>query len=254
MRFPDCKLIDCEQGTEAWHKHRKGYLTASNFGDWLTESKPSLQLTIEEIKQELSEFGIKYPAKGKKEDYAKLLPKPEMYMDQSKGFKSAQLTAASKCLAAFFGVPDPDVYESEDIKRGKELEPLAREEFAKMTGLAVDEIGFAKSIHGWFGCSPDGIMENGEGLEINCPRPSKLIQYHELGDLPDEYKAQVHGSMAVTGAEVWHFFAWYPGFPAFHHIVKRDTYTESMLEGLKSYSNYYERLAAKIVAMNGGEV
>jgi len=214
MRFPDCKLIDCEQRSPEWFEARKGYLTASQFGDWLTKS--------------------------------------------GKVAEKAQLTAASRCLADFFGVPDPSPHENDDMRRGTEMEPLAREEFSNMTGLAVDEIGFAKSIHGWFGCSPDGIMENGEGLEIKCPRPSKLIQYHELGELPDEYKAQVHGSMAVTGAKAWHFFAWYPGFPAFHKIVKRDTYTESMLEGLKSYSNYYERLAAKIVAMNkpnleGGE-
>jgi exodeoxyribonuclease (lambda-induced) len=223
MRFPDCKLIDCAQKSPEWFEARKGYLTASQFGDWLTK------------------FG--------------------------KVAEKAQLTAASRCLADLFGVPDPSPFETDDMRRGTEMEPLAREEFAKLTGMAVDEIGFAKSKHGFFGCSPDGIMENGEGLEIKCPRPSKLIQYHELGELPDEYKAQVHGSMAVTGAKAWHFYAAIvtendegklavsKAIPAFHIVVKRDTYTDSMFEGLKSYSNYYERLAAKIfhLKLEGGE-
>ena len=250
MRFPDCKLIDCEQRSEAWFEARKGLLTASQFGDWLTDSKPSLSLTIDEIKTELDNEGISYSSKGKKEDYVKLLPHIDRFMKQSKGYQSARLTAASRCLAEFFGVPDPSPFETEDMRRGTEMEPLASEKFSEETGFAVDEIGFAKSIHGFFGCSPDGIMENGEGLEIKCPRPSKLIQYIELDELPDEYKPQVHGSMAVTGAKAWWFVAWYPGFPLFKKRIERDQYTEDMLAGLIDYSAYYEKLAEKIVSLN----
>lgn len=200
MKYPDCTLIDCDQRTDEWFEARKGNLTASQFGDWLTKS-------------------------GKVAD-------------------KARLTAASKCLAEFAGYPDPPPFETEDMRRGTELEPEARDRFMVATGLMVDQIGFAKSKHGRFGCSPDGlILEHGHGLEIKCPRPSKLIQYIKTGELPDEYKAQVHGSMAVTGSSAWHFFAYFPGFPHFHVVVMRDAYTESILEGLKSYSAYFERLA-----------
>lgn len=205
MKFSDCKLIDVEQRSPEWFEIRKGNLTASQFGDWLTKT-------------------------GKVADKAKL-------------------TAASKCLAEFAGYPDPSPFETDDMRRGVEMEPLARDAFQMHTGLIVDEIGFAKSKHGFFGCSPDGLILNHvSGLEIKCPRPSKLIQYIENGVLPDEYVAQVHGSMAVTGAKSWHFFAWFPGFPHFHLEIKRDTYTEQMFEGLKSYSNYFEQLAAKMEA------
>jgi len=203
--FPDCTLIDCEQRSDEWFEARKGLLTASQFGDWLTKS-------------------------GKVAD-------------------KARLTAASKCLAEFAGYPDPPIKETDDMRRGVEMEPLARDAFQLLTGLEVDQIGFAKSSNGWFGCSPDGlILSTGAGLEIKCPRASRLIQYIEIGGLPDEYKAQVHGSMAVTGAKSWHFFAWCESFPSFHVKVERDGYTEEMLEGLKSYSNYFERLAKKLEA------
>jgi len=204
--FPDCTLIDCEQRTPEWFEHRKGYLTASQFGDWLTKS-------------------------GKVAD-------------------KARLTAASKCLAEYYGCPDPAPFESDDMKRGIELEPEAREAFTEKHGIAVDTIGFAKSKHGFFGCSPDGIMESGEGLEIKCPRLSKLIQYFENNELPDEYKQQVHGSMAVTGAAAWWFAAYYPGFPLYTIKVEREEYTEQMFEGLKSYSKYYEQLAQNIIELS----
>ena len=203
MSFPDCKLIDCEQRTPEWFDARKGHLTASQFGDWLTKT-------------------------GKLAD-------------------KACLTAASKCLAEMAGYPDPPPFETDDMRRGVEMEPIARDAFQIATGLTVDQIGFAKSKHGFFGCSPDGlILSEGSGLEIKCPRPSKLIQYIENGVLPDEYVPQVHGSMAVTGAKVWHFFAWYEGFPYFHIKVMRNDYTERMLEGLKIYSAYFEQLAANM--------
>lgn len=203
MIYPDCKFIQCEQRSEPWFEARKGILTASKMGDWLTKS-------------------------GKVAD-------------------KARLTAAAACLAEYAGFPDPPPFVTDDMRRGTELEPLARDLFMEQTGLAVEEVGFARSIHGWFGCSPDGIIPGCKsGLEIKVPRPSKLIQYHENNELPDEYSAQVHGSMAVTGATSWHFFAWHPGFPPFHVEVARDDYTEAMLAGLKDYSAFFEALAEKM--------
>jgi putative phage-type endonuclease len=203
MKYPDCKLIDVEQRSDEWFEARKGHLTASQFGDWLTKT--------------------------------------------GKVAEKARLAAASKCLAELAGYPDPPPFETDDMRRGVALEPEARDAFQIHTGLEVDEIGFAKSNHGYFGCSPDGlILSDGHGLEIKCPRPSKLIQYCASGELPEEYKAQVHGSMAVTGAKAWHFFAYHPGFPFFHILVKRDTYTDEMAEGLKSYSNYFAALAGQM--------
>lgn len=206
MNFTDCKLIDCEQRTPEWFEARKGHLTASQMGDWLTKS-------------------------GKVAD-------------------GARLTAASKVLAEFAGYPDPPPFVNADMQRGIDLEPEACQLFQKRTGIVVDPIGFAASVHGRFGCSPDGlILETGEGLEIKVPRASKLIQYLDKGELPDEYRAQVHGSMAVTGAKAWHFFAWHPGFPSLHVRVVRDAYTRDMLEGLKSFSVYMETLAAEMQKM-----
>lgn len=206
MNYPNCQLIDVDQRTPEWFEARKGHLTASQFGDWLTKT--------------------------------------------GKTANDARLTAASRCLAEFAGYPDPRPYETDDMKRGVEMEEPARQLFQKATGLTVDQIGFAKFNHGLCGCSPDGlILSEGSGLEIKIPRASKLIQYIEKGELPPEYTPQVHGSMAITGARKWHFFAWHPGFPYFHVIVEWNAYTDSIFEGLKSYSNYIRDLSARMQAI-----
>lgn len=249
MSFPDCKLLDIDQRTPEWHEARKGRLTASGFGAWLADKK-KVQLTIPEIKTELTGLGIAFKASASKPELIVLLPDPEPFMDYLEGTKSARITAASKVLAEVAGFPDPAIYENDDIKRGIEMEPVAIQEFSRLTGLLVDPIGFAQSKHGLFGCSPDGlILSHGHGLEVKCPRASKLIQYHQHGCLPDEYRDQVHGSMAVTGAKVWHFFAYHEGLPSFHHITQRDSYTEDMLEGLKDFSGYLRATSQRMTKL-----
>ena len=194
-QYPDAILIDVDQRTPEWFDARRGRLTASNFGAWLTKNDKTSQ--------------------------------------------KARRTAAAAVLAELAGFPDPPVFENADIKRGIEWEPQAIQEFSRLTGLLVDPIGFAQSKHGLFGASPDGlILSTGEGIEVKCPRASKIIQYHQAGELPDEYRDQVHGTMAVLGCKAYHFFAYHEGLPSFHVRIERDAYTNEMLEGLKSFSNY----------------
>ena len=206
MNYPDCTLIDVDQRSESWFEARKGHLTASAFGAWLTKNDATS--------------------------------------------RKAKITATAAVLAQAAGFPDPPVFENADIKRGIEQEPEALQYFQRMTGLTVDPIGFAKSKHGLFGCSPDGlILSNASGVEIKCPRASKLIQYHQAGELPPEYKDQVHGSMAVLGCQSWHFLAYHRGLPAFHIEVQRDDYTELMLAGLKAFSTYLYETSERMTAL-----
>lgn len=245
MSYPDCILIDCDQRSTEWHEHRKGRLTASNSGAWLTDYKPRLVVTIEEIKTKLDTLGIDYKKCKTKDQYAALLPDLSEFMQLSESHKSARATAAAQVLAELAGFPDPPIFENADIKRGIEWEPEALQYFQKLTGLTVDLIGFAKSKHGLFGCSPDGlILSESSGVEVKCPRASKLIEWLQAGTLPDNYRDQVHHSMAVTGAQEWHFIGYHRGLPAHHVLVKRDEYTEAMLEGLKAFSQYLQGVSS----------
>jgi putative phage-type endonuclease len=126
-------------------------------------------------------------------------------------------------------------------ERGVELEPEAREAFAKHTGLTLEQVGFVISDDGVCGCSPDSlVVGNQAGVEIKCPAPKAHVSYVLDGVLPDTYKQQVHGSMAITGLSEWHFWSYFPGLRPLHVIVKRDDYTAKLEDTLRSFVTRYK--------------
>jgi len=132
--------------------------------------------------------------------------------------------------------------------RGTAMEPLARAAFEQRTSIPVEEVGFVTREDGLIGCSPDGLISNGEryiaGLEIKCPLPKTHFRYLLDGSLPDAYKPQVHFSMMVTGLP-WHFFSYCPGMKPMRLFIEPDAYTtklQSMVEDFVSeYSAVWTR-------------
>jgi exodeoxyribonuclease (lambda-induced) len=89
-------------------------------------------------------------------------------------------------------------YESDAMIRGKELEPIARSEYSRLTGYEVYTAGFLQPDRfKYFGLSPDGIIiSQGRpvgGLEIKCPQPNTHIGYIRQGKIPTEYLPQLLG-------------------------------------------------------------
>jgi hypothetical protein len=191
---------DLIQGSDEWMQIRKGHPTASNFDRIITAKTGELSKSSRDYIREL--IG-------------------ECFCPEFQYFTGNKFT-----------------------ERGKELEPEARDAFAAETGLAVHQVGFCLSDDGVSGCSPDGlIMENGiyvAGVEIKCPSPKVHVGYVLDGVLPDDYKQQVHGSMAVTGLNEWHFWSYFPGMRHFHLVVKRDEYTEKLSQSLRLFVDQYK--------------
>lgn len=137
--------------------------------------------------------------------------------------------------------------------RGVELEPAAREAFGLHTGLAIEQVGFVISDDNTCGCSPDSLVvstlgtTHSAGVEIKCPAPKTHVGYVLDGVLPDVYRAQVHGSMIVTGFNIWHFYSHFPGLKPLHVVVQRDDYTELLAKALTAFvARYKEEMAAAV--------
>jgi predicted phage-related endonuclease len=154
---------------------------------------------------------------------------------------NARESAICKLIAETTGAWEPRQFETDAMKRGTELEPEAVSSFERATGKKVKQVGFCRSIHGLFGCSPDGLIygDNG-GFEGKVPIPSTHIKYRRAGELPDEYRMQVEMSMAVTGASHWWFQAYNPGLVPLRIIIKRSSYTESLKAALIEFSGQLE--------------
>jgi len=196
------------QGSEEWFALRRGRATASNFKKIIT------------------------PAKAE-------------YSKQASSYMRDLLV---ECFCPTY----QEFLGNKWTERGTELEPEARRAFIEHTGHLVDEVAFVTSER-WqhvVGCSPDGLIKHaGEyisGVEIKCPSPFTHAAYIEEGVLPDEYKAQVHGSMVVTGLNQWHFWSYFPGLRPFHLVVYRDDFTARLEASIDrfivEYGSYRERM------------
>jgi hypothetical protein len=115
-------------------------------------------------------------------------------------------------------------YSNQNMQNGTDREPLCRMVFEMMTEQEVQEVGFV-----WYderrdrGASPDGlVVGKREGFEMKNPLMSTHVSYLLKGELPTDYKIQVHGSMYVTGYEAWNFMSYFEGLPPFILKVERD--------------------------------
>ena len=183
------------QGSEEWFQIRKGRATASEFDKILTPTGL------------LSKSSQKYMQKLVRE-----------------------------CVC-----DDPMVFMGNKYTEwGHEMEDKARQHFAKVMNLKVKEVGFiTRSDAAPIGCSPDGMIMNGKeyigGLEIKCPQVDKHVDHLMGGFMPDEYKLQVHGSMAVTGLPYWYFMSYFPGLKPLILKIERDEFTNKVTEALNEF-------------------
>lgn len=121
------------------------------------------------------------------------------------------------------------------LQWGTDVEPYAREAYEFASGNLVAESGFI--IHPKYpfvGCSPDGLIGDKGGLEMKCPKSSRVHLARFLEGMPEEYCPQVQGCMWVTGRDWWDFVSYDPRMPESHRMfritIERDDAYISQLE------------------------
>jgi putative phage-type endonuclease len=92
------------------------------------------------------------------------------------------------------------------MRRGQELEPVARDVYQGVVGLLRPAVFVA----GDYGASLDGIdLFNELIVEIKCPmkgKASELWKQAENGEIPSHYAMQMQHQMMVTGIPVAHLW------------------------------------------------
>jgi len=112
-------------------------------------------------------------------------------------FKANNLDLVDSLIAERISDEIEENYTNKAMERGTELEPVARAEYEKITGLKVEQIGFAVSNEfNFIGLSPDGLIKTSDdkykiGLEIKCPNTSTHVRYIRMNSIPNEHKYQV---------------------------------------------------------------
>lgn len=275
------KILDFPQRSPEWHAARRNIFTASEVGEFVAEEK-KFRLTIADARKLLGDAAPPSKATAAEHEAAirsHFATSPEFdqlgWWDVTEATKKARQNLIAKKLAEPF-YTDPalaelagsawlaQMREKEEkaldynaaVQRGIALEDLARETYENRSGYAVESVGLCLHDSGGFGCSPDGLVwldEWSHGIEIKCPIPETHAKYLLAGTLPDEYRPQVHCSLAVTGLDRWDFMSFCPGLPSLLITVERDAYTERMLAGLLSLSAELEATRQKLAAMWAAE-
>ncbi|WP_448607612.1 lambda exonuclease family protein [Paenimyroides ceti] len=159
------------------------------------------------------------------------------------GIKTFGLTGESyayeKACEMVFGLPDEEEsFESFDMIRGRELEPLAFNKFKELKEfdfLDVSETTFIPYGE-YAGASPDGFVSDNSSLEIKCPRRNKFFRYIAFGkdEISKEYYSQMQMQMLCAKTDRTYYFNYYidNGFEMWHEIVvERD---EEHIDFIKS--------------------
>lgn len=171
---------------------------------------------------------------------------PWLLKDSDKRSRDAREKAICKLVAQAAGGWEPSVFENEAMKRGTLMEPDAVAAFERWSRKKVTGVGFCRSNHGRFGCSPDGLIKGeNAGFEGKVPISSTHVLYRRAGVLPEVYKYQVHGSMAVTGADAWWFQSYEPRLASFRIKIVRDSFTDELFDALCQFSRELNQAIAE---------
>lgn len=131
------------------------------------------------------------------------------------------------------------------MRRGTAMEPESRNAYEMECDVDVRQVGFLTTDDGRFGCSPDGLIGADGGLELKNPSAHTHVAWLRAGGLPDDHRAQVHGSLIVSGRAWWDFYSYYPGLPSLRVRIAPDDYTAKLTEALEQFHGLYQAALAQ---------
>jgi len=169
-------VIDCAQRSPEWHAARLGKFTASNAAEMLS--------------------------KGRKAG------------DESTGRRNLRVRLALERLT---GRAQGGGFQSQAMLDGIEREADALGAYEAQTGVLLSPpVGFVAHDELMAGCSPDGVVLDGQrivgGVETKCPTAPIHWEYVQAGTVPEDYRKQIIHTLWLTGADWWDFASWSPEF------------------------------------------
>jgi hypothetical protein len=249
------RVIECEQGSAAWHQARAGCITASMFktarsrvGMLDERQQKYVNLILDGMSEPEARVLAGYKAKPTSETIERALA-GEVIGDWSEASKTYAFRLAIERISG--EALQDDKFETYAMRRGHELEPEARAAHEKL-GIMVRRAGFVTSDCGRFGASVDGLIHPRSAAEYKClVSPDVLRQVLLANDL-SEFTDQMQGGHWVCGTETFHYGLYCPALKAVGQeftlrIVPRDdAYILALARDLEAFDelvgNYEQQL------------
>jgi YqaJ-like recombinase protein len=148
-------------------------------------------------------------------------------------------------------------YQSYEMRRGTELEPLARAQYELRSDLDISTVGYIKhpSIPR-FGASPDGLVGDDGLIQIKCGKRATHAAWLLAGVVPLEHRPQMFAEMAVTGRKWSDFCSYNRDFPEhlqlFVRRLERDeAEIKRIEEAVMKFNAEIDEIIAKLPKANG---
>lgn len=167
--------------------------------------------------------------------------------------ETSRALVASLAAERITGETEPS-FMNDDMMRGVLHEPIARDRYAEVNEVEVNEVGFLVRDDWGFqlGASPDGLIGDDGGLEVKCPRAKTHILTIISDKVPAHYLAQVQASLLVSGRKWWDYVSFCAGLPLWTKRVYPDpAWQEAIVAAVAAFeervadltSNYLTRAA-----------
>jgi hypothetical protein len=152
---------------------------------------------------------------------------------------------ASLVAERITGWTDP-TYTNDDMWRGVELEPVARDWYAE-NHAPVTEVGFmVLDAGGWkLGYSPDGLVGDDGLIEVKAPRQKTHLLTILRDEVPAAYMAQCQAGLFVSGRKWLDFISICEDMPPF---VKRVLPDEKWHDAITDACIEFERAAQQMTS------
>jgi hypothetical protein len=156
-----------------------------------------------------------------------------------------------------------ETYQSAAMRRGIEMEPLARDYYARRYLTDVDPIGFVRRTvrnplgDEWMvGCSPDGLIGDDDVLQIKTMEAEAIIALAQKGaaGFPSEHRAQCQGELWVLGRRRNHLLLYADGDPPIglrFTIERSDDYINKELKPAVEVFSYDLRMLVDKLRKSG---
>lgn len=160
----------------------------------------------------------------------------------------------AKLLAEYITGEQQEKFSTPDTERGQEMEPVAGRMYEAITGEDIERVGLVYRDEARDrACSPDGlVMGRTKGVEFKCPQLKTHIGYVLKGELPNDYKLQVHGGMYVCNIDYWDFMSFHPNFRPLLLTVERDWAIDRAIH--KEVEKFCEKLADEKAKIDASKI
>ena len=248
-------VIDCPQGSPSWHEARAGVITASMFVvarqkvGQLTEQQA---IYVDAIRSGMDAKGAMRAAGYKAKPTSSTIERALAGESVGDFSDVAKKYAFALAIERINGQPLDEGFETYAMRRGHELEPMARAEHERQSGLRVKRAGFVLTDDSVFGCSADGFIGDRSGAEYKCfMDPERLYRFHIENDASEVFD-QAQGCMWITGRESWHIGMYCPALKKvgrqlwWKEFKRDDNYINAMESELMEFKALVDSLEQKL--------